>query len=326
MPLSNPQSVPYGLLVMYAEDMYSPNAANTLAPPPDARIAADGWDVCALLTAEDRVEQLKSPAVQGPAVAVRRVFFGFVARSKADANAYAVVIRGTEGLVEWIIDAQFAPIPHPRHPDTKVEHGFWNIFDTMQLADLQGNKTHDRATHGVAALIGAAGKAVVVGHSLGSSLATYFAQELAEQIGDRASACMFASPRTGDQAWVALFDATVQDYRLFNYVIDVVTHVPIGLGYATLSRATVLEPSTAQAGIRVDPGCNHHVICYCAMLDFAQTQPHTHDPQDQKCTQCILGGAATVPNQARLLATETKLAAGVGDKAVQLLKGRLFPH
>jgi len=159
----------------------------------------------------------------------------------------------------------------------------------------------------------------VAGHSLGSALATYFVQELAERIGERATACMFASPRTGDKPWAALVDATVKDYSLFNYVIDVVTHVPTGLGYVTLSKVTRIEPGSAQAGIKVGLGCDHHVICYCAMLDFAQTEPNTHDPRDQACVQCILGGRGTVTAEARALATGVTVLQTVSDKAAEML-------
>jgi triacylglycerol lipase len=322
MPITDSQAVPYGLLVMYAEDMYSAKAANTLAPPLDDRIANAGWTVRATITAEDKVALLiRDPKRRREfsQFSGKRVFFGFVAQNKADPDAYAVVIRGTEGVIEWIIDAQFAPMAHPQHPDTRVEHGFWDIFDTMQLADLTGQTTNPRATAGVAALVGPRGRVVVAGHSLGSSLATYFVEELAEIIGERASACMFASPRTGDRAWATLFDATVKDYRLFNYVIDVVTHVPTGLGYVTLSKAARIEPGSAQAGIKVGLGCNHHVICYCAMLDLAQTEPNTHDPRDQSCAQCILGGRETVTAEARALASSVRVLQTVSDKAAEML-------
>ena len=38
------QSVPFGLLAMYAEDMYDVDQG-ALAPTPDSRIAASGWKI-----------------------------------------------------------------------------------------------------------------------------------------------------------------------------------------------------------------------------------------------------------------------------------------
>ena len=121
----------------------------------------------------------------------------------------------------------------------------------------------------IATAAGAAGPVTVVGHSLGAALATYLALDLARGgLGTRVSACLFASPHTGNQAFVELFDKTITDYRLFNYILDVVPRVPLGLGYSPLPRRTVIQPATAEANIRVTIECNHHVICYCAMLDY----------------------------------------------------------
>jgi triacylglycerol lipase len=84
-------------------------------------------------------------------------------------------------------------------------------------------------------------------------------------------ACLFASPHTGDKAFVDLFDRSVVDYRLFNYLLDLVPRLPVGLGYEPLPRRTVIRPETGEARIRFDIGCNHHVVCYCAMLDYEGT-------------------------------------------------------
>jgi hypothetical protein len=212
------------------------------------------------------------------------VFFGFLARNTDDPTVYAAVVRGTDGIVEWMIDAEFLLIPHPRHPGVRVEQGFWNIYQTMSLAHpVTGLTTHQNAAEGVAQIVGA-GDVTVAGHSLGSALATYLADDLAERLGAKVSACLFASPRTGDQAWASLVATTVRQYRLFNYILDIVTHVP-SIGYATLPNPTVIQPATAQAGIRLDIFCNHHVICYCAMIDYAISPPTT--AADASSKACI---------------------------------------
>jgi triacylglycerol lipase len=66
----------------------------------------------------------------------------------------------------------------------------------------------------------------VCGHSLGSAIATYLSFDVAKLLGARASACLFASPRTGGQIWTAAYAAQVSTYRLVNYVLDVVPYVP----------------------------------------------------------------------------------------------------
>ena len=283
--VTDQQAVGFGFLAMIAEDMYAGPNLSSRCPPVDARIAAAGWTVVAYLTAEDVLFPAKGAASQrlsrDPS---KRVFFGFLARSSTDPDSYAAVVRGTEGIVEWVIDAEFLLIPHPHHPGVRVEEGFWDIYQTMSLADVAtGQTTHQNAAEGVAELV-EPGTVTVVGHSLGSALATYLTSDIAERLGPKVSACLFASPRTGDQAWVNLFAATVGQYRLFNYILDVVPHVPT-IGYVALPGATVIQPATAQASIQLDLLCDHHAICYCAMIDYALPPPVTR--QDASSKACI---------------------------------------
>jgi hypothetical protein len=131
---------------------------------------------------------------------------------------------------------------------------------------------------------------------------------------------LFASPRTGDSVWAGIFDKNVKQYDLFNYILDLVPHVPAGIGYMTLSKATIIQPSTTQAGVKLDLLCDHHVICYCAMLDFAATNAATLTAPDLALKACVLGGASTVPETAKALATLIN-DFGLGtEKAVTLLK------
>jgi hypothetical protein len=268
---------------MYAEDMY---VEGKLLPKAEPRIAAAGWDIVGHLTANDVLIPAPSDARQRLSIdRSQRVFYGFLAKSQADPTVFVVAVRGTDGLVEWLIDAEFLLVPHPRHAGTQVEQGFFGIYQTMSLTDPAGVITNSSAAAGIAAMVGA-GTVTITGHSLGSALATYLTQDVAAQLGARATACLFASPRTGDAAWTALFDATVGSYQLYNYILDLVTHVP-SLGYATLSKATVLQPSTAQAHIRLDVLCDHHVLCYCAMINFAETMAAPTTIQDASCKLCI---------------------------------------
>jgi len=296
--ITDQQAVGFGFLAMIAEDMYTGPNLGSLCPPVDARIAAEGWTVVAYLTAQDTLFPPKGAASRRLSRdPLKRVFFGFLARSNADPNSYAAVVRGTEGIVEWLIDAEFLLIPHPHHPGVQVEEGFWAIYQTMSLADAAtGQTTHPNAAEGVAQLVGA-GTVTVAGHSLGSALATYLTSDIAKRLGPRVSACLFASPRTGDQAWVNLFAATVGQYRLFNYVLDIVTHVPT-IGYVALHKATVIQPATAQASIKLDLFCDHHAICYCAMIDHTVPPPVT--AQDANSKTCI--SSPPMPKAAIILA------------------------
>jgi len=310
MNITDQQALAFGLLAMIAEDMYDA-AIGSLNPPADSRVAAFGWTIVGYLTAQDALFPPKNaPRKTLSLDPTKRVFFGFVAQSTGEPTSYVAVVRGTEGIVEWVIDAEFLLIPHPRHPAVQVEQGFWNIYQTMSLANpATGLTTHQNAAEGVAELVGA-GELVVTGHSLGSALATYFTDDLAERLGQRVSACLFASPRTGDAAWANLFATTVNQYRLFNYILDIVTHVP-SVGYATLPSASVIQPATAQAGIRLDIFCNHHAICYCAMIDYKDTMAAPATAQDAASKSCI--SPPPMPEAAKALATIIN-EFGIGDE------------
>jgi hypothetical protein len=313
-------AVPFGLLAMYAEDMYDV-APGTLNPPADPRIAAAGWNVVGYLTAQDALIPAKGASNRKLGVDHgKRVFYGYVAQNVATPTSFVAAVRGTAGMIEWVIDAEFVPIPHPRYPGARVEQGFWSIYQTMSFADPStGTTTFQNAAEGVEKIVGA-GSIVVTGHSLGSALATYLVEDVAERLDSMTSACLFASPRSGDAVWADIFDKNVTQYDLFNYILDLVPHVPTGIGYKTLSKATILQPSAAQAGVKLDLLCDHHVICYCAMIDLIQASAATLTPQDMATHACILGPASSVPEAAKALATLIN-EFGVGtEKAIIMLK------
>jgi triacylglycerol lipase len=334
MPISDAEAVKFGLLVMYAEDMYD---LGKTKPNSEPRIAQAGWETIAYLTAKDALmpKRQSLPAGQKKLMGFGDVvFYGFLARNVTDPSLYAVAIRGTDGFAEWVIDADFLPVPNPREPGTTVEQGFWGIYESMNLVGLDGETVIDRvAADGIANIVGN-GDVTVASHSLGSALATYLSLETAElQMAKlrrpRLSACLFASPRAGDAAWAALFDKTVSDYRFFNYVLDLVPYVPfdlleVGIQYSTLSGATVIQPSTAQADIRLDILCDHHVICYCAMLDYEYTKASLLQPEDQKPWACVIGPRKMSANAevARTLAFLVDHL-GVAEQIVELLRARL---
>jgi len=319
MSITNSQAARLGRLSIFAMDMYTalpppPVPASTppvssapillyrLTPPPDPRIGTEGWTIVAYVVAQDAIFQAGTTVIGGTTV-----YYGFLAQSATDSTRFVAVVRGTNGIVEWVEDAAFVPIPHPTLPGATVEQGFWDIYAGMHLLDLNGRQIGAGAADAIASVVGP-GTLTVIGHSLGSALSTYLTYDLADpsRLGARVSACLFASPQTGDLVFAAAFDKIVTDYRVFNYVLDVVPHVPLELGYATLPRATVLQPATSEASIRVNLFCNHHVICYCAMLDYEGTMEDKDvlvTPDDKACAACVLGPETAAPTLAKVLTT-----------------------
>ena len=273
MPFTNTTSAAYGLLAMHAIDMF--RVGGSLTPPAAPGLTAAGWTIRAYITGNDTLFAKGPLQLKGDVV-----YYGYLAERAP--GELAAVIRGTDDFVEWVEDGEFPAIPYaPQVPlpatqtSILVEQGFWTLYASMQLISPTGAALGALAP-AITNTAGSTGIVTLVGHSLGAALATYLTLDLARGgLGARVSACLFASPQTGNQAFVTLFDQTIGDYRLFNYILDLVPRVPLGLGYMPLPRRTVLQPATAEANIRVNIGCNHHVICYCAMLDYEGTMQAT---------------------------------------------------
>lgn len=273
MAIADKDAVDYGYLVAFAEGMYLPNQ---IVPRPEPRIATLGFDVAGHLLAQDvLIPPLTAPQGRRQlSLRTTTVFFGFLARSQADPTHYVAAIRGTNGFAEWAINGEFAAVPWPPQPGATVELGFSDIYKTMTLVGMNGAQIGTNAADGIAHVV-AGGTVTVCGHSLGAAIATYLSFDVAGLMGNRASACLFASPRTGDAAWTNGYKARVQAYRLINYVLDIVPYVPFqppAMPYQTLPGAQVLEPSTVQAEIRFDISANHNLFSYCAMLDSAEAK------------------------------------------------------
>ncbi len=247
------------LLVVYAMDQFHADPTN-LTPAEDPRVAQDGWKIAGYLTASD--------ALLFPQKAIDfgdDVCYGFLAQSISDPTCFAVAIRGTGDLLEWIEDAEFLPARHPEAGT--VESGFWSIYESLTYRS--GDNPPVRAVQGIAAAVGG-GRVTVLGHSLGAPLATYLSFDLGSSalLGDRVSAALFASPRPGNDQFVRAFDARVPNYQLWNYELDVVPHVPRGSDYADLPRVNWIGIGYSQAAISFSIACHHRLLSYCAMLDY----------------------------------------------------------
>jgi triacylglycerol lipase len=284
--LNDPASARLALLALYVEDTFGAlgdDARGNPDPPPDPRILAD-WVVDGTITGRDALFDTQSLGLGD------RVFYGFLLHAKADPGAFAAVIRGTAGLIEWIEDGQFLSIPHPLAG--MVENGFYSIYGSLEYRAADATVAPVALAEGVARAVGT-NRVTVVGHSLGSALGTYLTLDLAvrEQLGERADACLFASPHTGNKEFVDYFDRQVARYRVFNYELDAVPKVPLLSGYAALPRVQSFGPFEAQARIRLNLGCNHHAVCYAAMLDYQAADWKGMPQVDQQRAQCILGSA-----------------------------------
>lgn len=182
----------------------------------------------------------------------------------------AVVFRGTDSLLEAIEDVRFA------HADIgwlagrcracRAEKGFYALYQSLRLTDRRRRPLE-------AVLATAAPTVRIAGHSLGGALATLFAAELAVQAPfarPAAAVYTFGSPRTGDKAFAAAYDASVPtSYRVVN-PHDLVPSLPVELaGYAHVDQLVSLPvPAGTPHGLLV----SHSIDTYAELLG-AMTPP-----------------------------------------------------
>jgi len=268
----------YGLLVA---DVFNAYARNPGAIQPPAlgnslfgKLQHD-QQVVGYLVAQDA---LVSPLTGKRELSPNQVCYGALMKFK---STYVIAIRGTANMREWIIDAECALVDHPTNG--QVEEGFWSVYATMKYVPA-GQNAALPAVDTIAGIIGA-GSVMIVGHSLGAAIAEYLAFDLVQKPGmNPVTGCFFASPRPGDGKFADAFDKAFQNqggkYVVINYDADVVpTLPPIENGFCPLPVTLRLMNGTVDQTwtVRDDLLCNHHVICYAAMLASGAAQQYAAD-------------------------------------------------
>ena len=194
-----------------------------------------------------------------------RKYFGYIAQSIANPREVVVAIRGTEGWREWVDDAEFL---HVKFRDGKkgehVEEGFYDIYKTFTSMVPGNNKqvTPFSIVRGLKPT-----HLVIVGHSLGSSLATLFAfQVQAEGVFPAPVLYTLASPRVGNRAFSKGFNQEIEySYRIYNAPDIVPKLPPWWFGYRHVDVPYRLNSHKDKA-ILHSLGCYHSLLTYLHML------------------------------------------------------------
>jgi hypothetical protein len=224
-------------------------------------------------------------------------FYGLLAQNTSKASEYVLAIRGTSDWLEWIEDFEsMALVPFSPFGGS-VGEGFNDVYQTMQViyrgtpstptaaAPAQSLKSAGTFAQQVAAAIRLNEEAerssapapqvpstpatVVVGHSLGSALATlYVADNASLQSGQKvATPALYtlASPRVGDSVFANKFDGLgITSWRVV-YDMDLVPMLPPAfLGFQHV-QTEYLYPYNS--GIWPSPECDHSHITYLHLLN-----------------------------------------------------------
>lgn len=268
------------LAVLACEDSYDlavqeGSGAAVTEPALDARLAKD-WAVAGVIVGTDSLWRKGCALLKD-----ETVFYGWLLRHQV-ANTFLCLIRGTAGIIEWAEDAEGDPITVPGVPG-KVERGFHGVYASMRLRHPGGADMPLVA--GITAIVGL-GTIIVAGHSLGAALATYLAADLADpsRLGARVSARIFCSPRPGDGEYIKHADSRLTDCVAYADALDIVTHVPVGLGYASLSSTQTLWPiGKIELGVKA----LHHVLSIAWLLCQEAVDVASLPPIDKPFIDCL---------------------------------------
>jgi len=186
---------------------------------------------------------------------------GFLATQGSEAF---LVFRGTMTTTEWLADRKVKLVSCPYLGSGKVHEGFLRTYELLRTSVLDSLKELRRST-----------RLFITGHSLGAGLATLSAVDiLSSGLGVSLIIYTFASPRVGDGAFAAAYNAMLKgkSFRIANSC-DMVTLVPFPVpflgvvgGYFTHVEAAV--DFTTQ---REDVEKNHEIGTYLEALESRDT-------------------------------------------------------
>jgi predicted lipase len=236
------QAVELGNFVLAAYDLFTADGNRAFVLPA-------GYQLVMKIYADDLTDDLPIFKV-----------FGFIARSGSDV---VVAIRGTEGVLEWLIDAQFGQVPFPFFNPGRTEQGFTNFYSTLRTGPSAADP---RAIDALRGLVG--GSTVktlrITGHSLGAALATLLAFDVAGNgVFANPTVYTFASPRVGDKVFAGTYDDLVRTSWRVTNLNDIVPHLPPELaGYVHID---------AELPINSDDRSNHTVPCWHSLLTYLNT-------------------------------------------------------
>jgi hypothetical protein len=190
------------------------------------------------------------------------VSFGFVAQ---DAGGNVVVaVRGTEGIFEWVQDTRFLLVPCPFVPGAgSTEDGFTAVYTSLRVSPNPASQTLVAALptlpypKPVTSL-------TICGHSLGGALVTQLALDVAANTRlVKPSVYTYASPRTGDSAFVATYNHLVPNTHRFANRLDLVPKLPLPPLYDHVLGLYDLNPMLE---VKFDIICQHRLTTYLFLL------------------------------------------------------------
>ena len=230
-------------------------------------VGADGYSVVTTIYANDLATDINPNRAQDT------VSIGLICQA-VDSGDVVIAIRGTEGILEWIHDAEFLQVACPFLAGAgRTEDGFTAMYESLRTGTAANSPTLVNALsalrfpHPVASV-------TICGHSLGGALATLLALDLAvNTVWCTPSVYTFGSPRVGDALFASTFNQVVtRSHRIANR-LDIVAALPPPVDYAHVLAPYELNPIRLlplppQVLVKFDLECEHALNTYLNLLSM----------------------------------------------------------
>jgi triacylglycerol lipase len=201
-------------------------------------------------------------------------YYGFIAQSTTDPTTLVVAIRGTKTFEEWWDDFHWGLVPFPYMANAgNVADGFLDIYKTFSIM-APGSNAEPAPLQDKTKLPGEIDLAapnlnvVAVGHSLGASLITLYALDVASYGSVNPIVYTFASPRVGDKNFASAYNATVgTNYRIWNWP-DLVPNFPKDPfdNYQQVKGGYEVDSLDHPLTVKISVGCFHALLTYLYLV------------------------------------------------------------
>src|SRR6516162_5394086 len=192
----------------------------------------------------------------------------------AQSGDVAIAIRGTEGILEWVHDAEFLQVPCPFLAGAgHTEDGFTEMYESLRTGADPDSPTVVNALaklpfpHPVSSV-------TICGHSLGGALATLLALDVAANtVFTGPAVYSYGSPRVGDSLFASTYNQVVKNsYRIANR-LDIVPALPPPVDYEHVLNLYELNPVRLvplppKILVKSTLTCEHSLVTYLYLLSL----------------------------------------------------------
>jgi hypothetical protein len=268
--------------ILYAQLV---NAAYAIDPTDDTNQAGQalaigaGYQIVTSIFANDLATDMN------PDRGNQRVSIGLILQAAATGDV-VIAIRGTEGIQEWIHDAEFLMVPTPFLPGAgHTDDGFTAVYLSM-TTDLGSGSTPVTKALPTLTFPRPLTSLTICGHSLGGALATLLALDVAANTPFKnPTVYTYASPRTGGPQFAATYNQVVPNTTRIAGRLDLVPKLPLPplyehvLGLYELNSVQLIPPKIL---VKPDLVCLHILTTYLYLLSL-----QTAGPLQPLLPQCV---------------------------------------